>query len=259
MNKTLNKILVVLYGVIGRSIKYTYLNHKEKIFKKLKKENISFDVCVVNNNIQTTKIDGYLINNDDYKMVDYDFYIEETQKIIDKKINKFHSNYESYFGNNFYDYIEKYKKDPLRNSYIETITSDYIRLNESKYDKVIAFCSDLFFAEEIDIKWIQNEECNLIHSNQHNANGITNGFYIGTPRQVSDIMNSFYDLKSLAQIDYEHILSLNSEKKEIQTKGVDFRFLKIRATGEHFKLHCNVKRKLRLLSNTYNNLRKKIK
>ena len=88
MNKTLNKILVVLYGVIGRSIKYTYLNHKEKIFKKLKKENISFDVCVVNNNIQTTKIDGYLINNDDYKMVDYDFYIEETQKIIDKKRNQ---------------------------------------------------------------------------------------------------------------------------------------------------------------------------
>ena len=60
--------LICIYGVLGRSLRYTHESHIKHIFKPLQEHNISFDVCIINNDIGNNMVDGENINNQDYKI-----------------------------------------------------------------------------------------------------------------------------------------------------------------------------------------------
>jgi len=61
--------LICIYGVLGRSLRYTHESHIKHIFKPLQEHNISFDVCIINNDIGNNMVDGENINNQDYKII----------------------------------------------------------------------------------------------------------------------------------------------------------------------------------------------
>lgn len=69
----------------------------------------------------------------------------------------------------------------------------------------------------------------LIVSDQNPACGYTNGFYFGGINDVSKLINSFYSLRQIATLDYEHLLKTNAEQNSIKVKEEHYRFLKIRA------------------------------
>ena len=235
--KSKNNILVVIFGCLGRSLHYTNINHVEKIFDTLSDNNISYKTCYINNDVD--KIDG-VRSDTSYKkfknVVNSHFKKTISQNEIDSIILKKYPKYKSLFGqiggdNNYErNYIEQYGLNPIRNSYIETLASEYINQNKSEFSHSLVFCSDLWFDKKLDINWFN--ETHVIVSDVNPGDGYTNGFYFGKSSDIDKLLNSFGNLSKLATHDYERIIKNNSKIHSISVRPKKYRFLKIRATGK---------------------------
>ena len=65
------RAMVLLFGIAGRSVRYTWSQINEMIVEKLKSR---FDVKIhlINNNIENALIDNRVVRNDDRFIVPYD-------------------------------------------------------------------------------------------------------------------------------------------------------------------------------------------
>jgi len=58
------KVILCFFGVVSRSIKFTYKNLEENILNVLK-EHFDVDIYVFNNNVENMFVDGTQQNNED--------------------------------------------------------------------------------------------------------------------------------------------------------------------------------------------------
>lgn len=226
-------ILVIVYGCLGRSLHITNKNHLKKIFGVLDENKTKYQTCYINNNIK--EIDGYTTDftfEDLPNVLNADFRNTFEQHEIDFAIIKHYPNYKDLFRKppvGPCDYVKKHGLNPYRNSYLETMVSEFIRSKKENFSHTLAFCSDLWFDREFDLNWVKS---NVVYVSDFNpAQGYTNGFYFGKSEDVGNLLNSFYNLDILAKKDYEYIIKKNSELQSIQIEETDYRFLKIRADG----------------------------
>ncbi len=219
----MKKLAVIIFGCLGRSLHITHKNHKERILNKI---NLDHDLIYVNNHTQ--EIDGVKSSPRFREIAKPNLLIELNQEYIDSKILKTHPHYKDYFKDN---YINIHKKNPLRNSYIETIVSK--TLNSpflTEHTHALVFCADFWLEKYFDESWLDKN--GVVTGDQNPGGGYTNGFYAGKKEQVSKLLDSFYDLKNLSKLDYEGILKLNAKKHRIPIFPEPIRFLKIRANGD---------------------------
>jgi len=226
------KTLVMIYGCFGRSLAYTLKNHKETIFKTLDDDGIDYDTAYINNRV--SKIDGCTPNDSILDVIDKTNYIEINQPDAIKQIHARYKNLDALFA----PHLPRGAMINLYlNSFIETKCGDYICDNSEKYDRVICFCVDLWFGKQLPMDYLSDSGDNIIVSDQNPGcdNGITNGFYIGTPSIIGQTLRTFNKLESLAPrvrgLDYEKMIYNSVCDNKFSFTPVMYRFIKIRANG----------------------------
>jgi len=222
-----NHILILIYGVLGRSLRFTHKNHHENIFQPLSDLGINYSITYINNNIENTLIDGLPQDCNYMKIVKDNQYIEMRQKAVDIEIVKRYPNYSQLFKSKN---IALKNLNPARNSFIETVVADYlVDYQHSKgYKKVIAFCSDNYFGKKLHKQYLTEDKNIILCSDSNPAiGGITNGFYIGNPLNISRLISSFCILHKRF-FGYENILQHNAARYKLSIKVIPFRFIKIR-------------------------------
>lgn len=230
--KVKHKWVVYLFGVIGRSIKYTIHSFEKNVFSQLSlHDDIDFDIIVINNNVDNTFIDNMSINNDDYKLINYDNYIELNQQVITKYILKKYPNFKVFLPN----CSNNTALNAMRQFYLEYTVSRHIDPNI--YSKAIVLCSDLFFIDPIPIQLIKDSSDNeVIVSSIYSGRGITNGFYMGDTLAIKKLLNHFPNLDKMKvkrMKNFEFIIRLSSEFHNVSIHKIPFRFLKIRANKNY--------------------------
>lgn len=223
------KLLIVFYGCLSRSLHITYDNHKDKILSSL--QGIDYDLCYINN--QVNFIDGLEVTSFDRKQIKYDYFLEFDQSLVDRKILELYPNYINLFRKppqHPVDYIERHGLNPFRNSFLETQVSEFILSKQNQYSHCLVACADNWFESPISLDW--NFRDHVIVSDQNPADGYTNGFYFGQLKSVGKLINTFYNLNSDATKDFEYLFKCNANRHNISIVEKNYRFLKIRASGD---------------------------
>lgn len=220
------KLLIVFYGCLSRSLHITYDNHKDKILSSL--QGIDYNLCYINN--QVNFIDGSQVTSFDRKQIKYDYFLEFDQSLVDRKILELYPNYINLFRKYPVDYIGGHGLNPFRNSFLETQVSEFILSKQNQYSHCLVACTDNWFKSPISLDW--NFRDHVIVSDQNPAGGYTNGFYFGQLKSVGKLINTFYNLNSDAKKDFEYLLKCNANRHNISIVEKNYRFLKIRASGE---------------------------
>ena len=224
MNK---KIIIIIFGVLGRSLRFTHQNHHDNIFSPLSRFGINYDITYINNNIGDECIDGLPQDTNYMKIVQRNKYLELHQKDIDYEIEKTYPRYFDIFRSTN---PALHNINPLRNSFIETFVGNHLLNSYSDHSqKALAFCSDCYFGRELDKSYVMSNDNKILSSDTNPAcGGYTNGFYIGSILNVSKLMSNFNQFHGRQFYNYEHTLKHNATRHNLTIKQIRFRFIKIR-------------------------------
>lgn len=223
--KKLNKekIIICFAGVMNRSIHFTYNNIIEHILEPVSLK-YNYDIYVFNNNIENDIIDGVQISNNNLKCLkNITFFEEETQTVIDNNIQK---------KNLKNPYINHYKRSPLtvqnclRQLYCENKVAQFLK--NSNYKKAIFITPDYYFYHKLNINSINFDSNNIYISNNNDACGYTNGFYIGNTNLLIKIMERYNYYDKLIK-DYEYGVKYACDINNIKRSVLNINFVKIRA------------------------------
>jgi hypothetical protein len=225
------KILICFFGVISRSIKYTYKNHQEKLIDILKKK---YDVKIYgfNNNVENILVDNIKQNNNDIKLISFDHFEEKKQSDIDNEID-YIVNSKNINCKMRPDYTKKLIQNSIRQMYSEEQVCIFIENNIDNYDCCIICGPDYFLLDNINLNHVNNCIKNdVIYTTKVNdGNGYTNGFYIGTPKLLVKILKRFSILHKLlpTKYDYEYLLKRVFIMNNLTRLITDMKFIKIRS------------------------------
>lgn len=248
------RIILCLFGVIPRSIKYTWDSIQKNIVDVLSKEYI-VDIYVFNLNIENTLVDDKKLNQKDINLIPYDYFEEEYQKDIDLKIDNKCT-------------LEDCK---LRKHYSNIATQNAIRqmyseykvglfLKKHNYDKAVIVGPDFYIYNKINMNDFNSINDKKIYtSNIHDHGGYTNGFYFGKTKDIIKILSRYNNMDKFKKDDdnYEMIVKNAFEYNNINRKVTDSIFYKIRANGE-IKTLQELKNNKKIYDNIKNILIKKI-
>lgn len=222
------KIIICFSGVMNRSIHLTYDNITKQILDPVSLK-YNYDIYVFNNNIENDIIDGVQITNNNLKCLkNITFFEEETQTVIDNNIKK---------KNLKNPYINHYKspltaQNCLRQLYCENKVAEFLKKNY--YKKAIFITPDFYFYNKLNINSINFDNNSIYISNNNDACGYTNGFYIGNTDLLIKIMERCNYLDKLIK-DYEYGVKFACNKNNINRKVLNINFAKIRANKKIWK------------------------
>jgi hypothetical protein len=222
------KIILCFFGVISRSIRYTHKSIENKLIKILKnKYNVT--IFILNNNIELTKVDNILVNNNDKDLLKADILEEIKQKDIDKIIEKIFNQKKCRIK----DYGVNALKNSLRQMYCEEQVGIFLEKNINNYDTCIVCGPDYYITNNINLNDVENsinEKNKVYTTNMNDAHGYTNGFYIGNLISISKILKRYSILDQILPVekDYEWILKKSFEMNNITRLVTDLKFIKIR-------------------------------
>ena len=226
----MKRCVVCFFGVIPRSIKYTYENIKTKILEPLRK---NYDVDIYGFHLHVGEdicVDSTTLNMSDSNIIPYTVYEESSQVEIDNIISNEHSKYKNAFRR---DYLPNTIHNSFRQMYSEWRTGKYLERNISNYDVAIVIGPDYYFANSINISHVEDSiisKCAYLSQVNH-GNGITNGYYIGPPSLLCPFLKrrERLDVCFTRHTDFEKILLLSIRYHKIPIKLTDIVFFKIRA------------------------------
>ena len=234
-NPSKNRVVVCFYGVVNRSIKYTYYNLKKRMINILKKK-YNVDIYIFNNNIEYTKIDNTIINNNDLRLLKSNFVEEEKQSYIDHKINNKISN-ENIICKMRKDYSKNQIINAIRQMYSEEIVGNFLLKHINDYKCAIVCGPDYFLLNNINLQHVRNSIGNnssVYTTTVNDAQGFTNGFYIGALSPMIKILRRYSILKHLLPTnkDYEFLLKKTFEMYKINRLKTNMKFVKIRSNKQ---------------------------
>lgn len=217
-----------LFGVINRGI-IAWTTIKRRIYNVLVEAGYTVKVFVYNLDVGTQPVDGVVLSQDlsNFPFVEYQ-HQSEKQADVDVKIDTLCRKERCRFRA---DYKPVTVRNALRQLYSEKRVGDF--LAEDNSDIAIVCGPDFYIANDINTKHVRDAmTCNCVYTSQVNdAQGYTNGFYIGKPKNVARIMNRFNEYKG-SNKDYEYYVKRAFEMHRIKHKSTDIVFFKIRASGK---------------------------
>lgn len=240
-NNNKEKTVLCLFGVIPRSIKYTWDSMKENIIDPLKGK-YDVDIYVFNMNVESEKVDGVKLNQDDINIIPYTYKEEEKQTKVDKEINDLCKKIECKIGT-LPRYTDIVIKNSIRQIYSEYRVGLFLEKNMNKYKKAIVCGPDYFLCSKINLnEFLKSEDSSIYTSDINDWGGVTNGFYFGKCLALIPILKRYEQLnKYLPTIkNYEYILKQSMIDNNLNRKVTDMSFFKIRANKQIYTLEKNV-------------------
>lgn len=234
----MKRIVLCFFGVIPRSIKYTYESIKQNIIDVIKDHYI-VTIYVFNLNVNDKMIDGVFMDQNDVKIIPYDIYEEELQDEIDKQIHHFRQITYINFPKYCNDYDEPRIQNSIRQLYSECRVGQFLEKNIDNYDVSIVCGPDFYIANPISIHDIESSYTNneFYTTYMNDAGGYTNGFYIGTPRVLINPLKriqTFHLLSKTVPYDYEFVLKQSLIDNNICRHITKLIFFKVRADKKVF-------------------------
>jgi len=250
------KAVICIYGVIPRSIKYTINSVKKNVINVLQ-EHFDVSIYVFNMNVENNVVDNTILDQNDIKLIPYNFYEEKIQQDFDIELSEKQKQFNLTFRS---DYTPIITQNALRQMYSEYRVGQFLQKNN--FDFAVAFSSDFYFANKINI-----EDClhsinntNMLYGSIINeGQGFSNGFFFGNPKPLSIIMKRFEIIETYLPInaDYELVLKLCFERNNILRKITNIIVFKIRANknvfgwpNQNYNNICNIHE----INKIYNNI-----
>ena len=238
----MKKIILCFFGVIPRSIKYTYQSIKKNIIDILKEKYV-IEIYVFNLNIEDTPIDGKIVNQEDVKIIPYDYIEEVYQRNLDIELKK-----RNFFTARLFtrhDYTQATAINCFRQLYSEYKVGSFLEKNINNYDIAIVIGPDFYIANQINIDEIETSYINnqFYTTVANDAQGYTNGFYFGRPEVLIKPLKRLEEINKYLPTnrDYEYVLQLSVDKNNIVRNISSLLFFKIRANKKIFFCTINEK------------------
>lgn len=253
---TKKRAVICLYGVVPRSIKYTINSIKENVINVLE-EYFYVSIYVFNMNVENEVVDDTILDQNDIKLIQFNYFEEKKQKDFDLELSEKQKKFNLTFRSNYTSIITQ---NALRQLYSEYRVGKFLENNN--YDFAIAFSSDFFFANKLNIDDCLNSygNTNILYGSIINeGQGFSNGFFFGNPKPLATIMKRFEKIESYLPIngDYEYLLKLSFERNNISRKITNIIIFKIRANkkifgwpNNNYKSLCNISE----IDKIYNNI-----
>lgn len=246
------KVIICFFGTCSRAIKYTHENHIEKIIN-IVKDVYDVDIYVFNNNVEKKLIDGKSQNNDNVKLIKSNYFEEETQTYIDNKISEKVIKHNIIYKMRF-DYSKECIQNAIRQMYSEEKVGIFLEKHKNDYKCAIVCNPDNYLINKINMEHIKNSinnNSNVYTTTVNDADGYTNGFYIGSLQPLIKILKRFSILEFLLPTDknYEFLLKKSFEIYKINRLVTDTEYFKIRSNTfiarqgkmKHYKYNSLVK------------------
>jgi len=235
------KIVVCFFGVIPRSIKYTWNTIKENIIDPLKGK-YDVDIYVFNMNVEDIKVDDVKLNQEDINIIPYTYKEEELQTKVDEEIDSLCKNIKCKIGT-FPRYNNNVIKNSIRQMYSEYRTGLFLEKNMNKYKKAIVCGSDYFLVNKINLNdFLNSDDSSVYTSDINDWGGVTNGFYFGKCLALTPILKRYEQLHKYlpSNENYEYILKQSIIDNNINRKITNMSFFKIRANKKIHTLRKNL-------------------
>lgn len=239
MNDTISndgvKILVYIYGILGRSFHYTCNSIQKNIIDRLQ-QRYDVDICILNWILPSPEIDGVNINTD-IKFIEQYFRNSRYNEFKQYDFDILFSTYKNELNDVFY-YNEKDRINGFRQLYLEYQVGLSIENNSTKYDKIVVVHSDFYIINPLQIIELHSlDNSTLLIPPMNDAGGYTNGFYIGHPTSVIPILKRYTTIvsyKLCLKKDYEFYIQWMMKCLYIKRKICSTLFFKIRANKTIF-------------------------
>jgi len=230
-----DKIILCYFGTCSRAIKYTVNNHIENILNVLNPI-YDIDIYVFNNNVEDSLIDNVIQNNDDVKLINSTYYEEETQSVIDNNINDYVKLHHITLRFR-YDYTKSVIQNAMRQIYSEEKVGIFLEKHMDTYKCAIVCNPDCYLFNTISVNDVMNSinNSNIVYTTTVNdAQGYTNGFYIGSLKPMIKILKRYSVLSQLlpTNYDYEYILKQVFINNNIDRCISNVKFVKIRSNKD---------------------------
>uniref|UniRef100_A0A6C0CML0 Glycosyltransferase n=1 Tax=viral metagenome TaxID=1070528 RepID=A0A6C0CML0_9ZZZZ len=227
------KIALCFFGVIPRSIRYTYRSIKEMITEELKPE-FDIDILVFNLNIKDALIDNQPINQNDVNIIENIKYCEEElQENADIDIKNRYGEVNGSILRMRFDYGTNAIQNSARQMYSEYRLGEMLEKVKDQYDTSIVCGPDYFLLTKIDIQNVKNTitNKNLMYVTAVNpGDGFTNGFYMGNTEIMVKLLKRYTILDQMypSNKDYEYSVMRALQLYKITVNITNMVFFKIR-------------------------------
>ena len=234
------KFCICFFGVIGRSLKYTFQSIQLNILEVLKENNIDYDIYIHNNYIENltcprAEESNCKINNLIYKQLNPIKFSETKQMDFDKSYN-----WQQIFknGDGHRDGFNSIM-NAIRELYSVKQVTQLWESNDENYDFFIYLRPDLLYINKLDIELIlQNLHIKnvLFTPNWDKFYGLNDRIYFGnkdTILKIAKRIDFIPELISQTNIVYnaEHYMKLVVKKFNISTIDIMLKGLRVRADG----------------------------
>lgn len=229
MNNDKKRICVCFFGVIGRSIRFTYEKMVERMIDPLK-EVYDVDIYVFNLDVGTTVVDGRPVNAMNYNIIKMTYYEEYKQDELDDELDALH---QTGMFKMRRDYTAISIRNAVRQMYSECRVGMFLDNNRDRYSAAIVCGPDYYLLNRInmyDVERCMNEVDVVYTTDVNEGDGYTNGFYIGHLTPMVNILKRYEIIDQLMPTtrDYEYLLKRTFEIYGIKRKLTDMLFVKIR-------------------------------
>jgi hypothetical protein len=227
------KVALCFFGIIPRSIRYTYTSIKAMILDELKSD-FDIDIIVFNLNIKDSLIDNQKINENDVNIIEnIKYYEEELQENADIEIRNCYGEINGPVLRMRTDYSPLLIKNACRQMYSEYRLGLMLDKVKEQYDVSIVCGPDYYLLTKINVEDIKNAivDKNLIYTTPGNpADGRTNGFYIGNPEVMVKLLKRYTILDKMypSNKDYEYSIMYSLQFYNIRDNITNMLFFKIR-------------------------------
>lgn len=223
------RILICLFGVIPRSIKKTYPKILEKIINPNSK-NHSVKIYGFNLNVGDKLVDGVKLNQEDCRIVNYDYFDEHQQKDADVILDKMCKGGICVIQN--VPYENQMTKNSLRVMYVEYQVSKFLKKHQKEFDYVIMWSADYLPLDEL---LVPDDLDSVYTSNKGDyLGGYTDGIYMGKIENIIKIQERYEDLVKILPYkgNHELIFKYGFVKNNIKRRVTDIKYMKLRANGD---------------------------
>lgn len=235
------KFCICFFGVISRSLKYTFKSIKLNILDILKENNIDYDIYIHNNYIQTLncprgKEFNCKLDNSIYKQLNPIKFSETNQNDFDKSYN-WHQIFKN--GDIHNDGFSSIKNAIRELHSVKQVTKLWENTEEN-YDFFIYLRPDLLYINKLDIELIlQNlHNTNLLFTpNWSKFNGLNDRIYFGNKDTILKIAKRIDFIpeligKTRRKYHAEYFMGLVVKTFNISTIDIKLKGLRVRATGK---------------------------
>ena len=226
------RALVCLMGVVPRSIRYTWPAFRENLVRVLEEACDHVHLYVYNLDTGDAPVDGVVLDQGDVRAVVPADVVEaqrqaDVDKIVDAKCRptcRFRS-----------DYTDTHTRNAMRQLHTEYMVGTYVERVADQFDVVVVCTADARLARPPNMAHVREAAAGTraFTSQVNNADGYTNGFYVGAPRALLPVLKRYLDFES-SDFDYEYGVKRAFDMHGVEHGFTDMVFWKIRANGQVF-------------------------